>query len=172
MDDRARWELSWRGRAVCDRDLISVYAIIERDVDDRDRECAVAPRDWDGVRDANVGRVRSLGGVPALLGEKAPPVVGGECESGSRCAGRICRPFYIVAFALAHVSCAWYGSRGPLVFLRLLRAEQPEPEKVVRAEGEEIRQLADRRKAVLAPELERQQTGELAQVQLHVLRKA
>src|SRR6185503_14610595 len=57
-------------------------------------------------------------------------------------------------------------------FLRHLRREYAEPEKVVRSEREEIRQLADRRKAVLAPQLERNHPVELVQIELDVLREA
>src|SRR6476620_870983 len=45
-----------------------------------------------------------------------------------------------------------------------------EPEEVARVEREQVRQLADLREGVAAPQLDRAPADELAQVELHVLR--
>src|SRR5215217_4684220 len=66
----------------------------------------------------------------------------------------------------------WHSPAGPCGWRRrtvtgLAGRHEAEPEEVVRAEREEVRQLADGREWLSAPDLDRHASVELAQVELH-----
>src|SRR5579875_1879026 len=62
--------------------------------------------------------------------------------------------------------------RRSLKFFRFLRRQNAEPKEVVWTKGEQVRQLADRREAVFAPQLQRHHPVKFAQVELNELGKA
>ena len=120
---------------------------------------AVAPRHDDDARDTRATvDDDALRGKPALsLGESSTGCVARTARRSRRSIAR--------AGSIGRFTCA-------LKLLGLFGAKQPEPEEVVRAERQQIRQVADARETVLAPQLERNMPVELAQIELHELREA